>query len=299
MNSTLKKSQTILITGANKGIGFAIVEALLERFPETHILFGCRNKNRSAAAIDRVKSKIPSSTGRMDEIILDVSKQNSIQNAASQIETLLTQRGLRLYGIVSNAGIMYSPTGVEEVIRVNTLGPKYVLDYFCHLLEPDIGRVVNITSAAGPNYLSRCSARTRKILTNQEVSWKQIEELTKEFIQQYQDSNDSERELLNSNVYGFSKACANALTMQQARSYTTVKINACTPGFIETDMTAPIAQNQGRSPRDMGMKTPAQGTASCIHLLMNDVNTGHYFGSDCVRSPIDKYRAPGAPAFNG
>ena len=64
-------------------------------------------------------------------------------------------------------------------------------------------------------------------------------------------------------------------------------------------MTLPIAQNQGKSPQEMGMKAPAEGTRSCIHLLMNDVATGHYFGSDCVRSPIDRYRAPGTPAFNG
>ncbi len=295
----MKKAKTILITGANKGIGFAIVKALLEQFPETHLFVGCRDKHRSVAAINSLTSIVPGSESRLDAIIMDVSNRDSIQNAASQIESLLLKRGLRLYGVVNNAGIMYSPTGVEEVIRVNTLGPKYVLEYFIHLLEPEIGRVVNITSAAGPNYLSRCSDRTHKILTDQEVTWKHILELTKEFILQYQESSDSEKELLNSNVYGFSKACTNALTMQQARSHKTVKINACTPGFIETDMTLPIAQNQGKSPQEMGMKAPAEGTASCIHLLMNDVNTGHYFGSDCVRSPIDRYRAPGMPAFEG
>ena len=299
MVSSMKKTKTILITGANKGIGFAIVKALLEQFPETHLFFSCRDKHRSVAAINSLTSIVPGSESRLDAIIMDVSNRDSIQSAASQIEYLLSQKGLRLYGIVNNAGIMNSPTGVEDVVRVNTLGPKYVLDYFYHLIEPDIGRVVNVTSAAGPNYLSRCNDRTRKILTHREVTWEQILELTEEFIRQYQESSDSEKELLNSNVYGFSKACTNALTMQQARSHTTIKINSCTPGFIETDMTLPIAQNQGKSPQEMGMKAPAEGTRSCIHLLMNDVTTGHYFGSDCVRSPIDRYRAPGTPAFNG
>ena len=174
----MKKTKTILITGANKGIGFAIVKALLQQFPETHLFFGCRDKHRSVAAINSLISIVPGSESRLDAIIMDVSNRDSIQSAASQIEYLLSQKGLKLYGVVNNAGIMNSPTGVEDVVRVNTLGPKYVLDYFYHLLEPDIGRVVNVTSAAGPNYLSRCNDRTRKILTHQEVTWEQILELT-------------------------------------------------------------------------------------------------------------------------
>ena len=106
--------------------------------------------------------------------------------------------------------------------------------------------------------------------------------------------------LLVDEVYGFSKACTNALTMYQAKLYPNLTINACTPGFIETDMTRPMALRNGRTPAEMGMKQTRDGVYSILFLLMEHrVGSGFYFGSDCLRSPLDCYRAPGEPEYTG
>ena len=94
----------------------------------------------------------------------------------------------------------------------------------------------------------------------------------------------------NMEPYGFSKACLNAYTMMLARLHPTLKINSCTPGFIKTDMT-----------RGMGAKKlPQDGTKAILFCLLGaPKGNGHYYGSDAVRSPLDRYRGPGDPPYKG
>ena len=100
--------------------------------------------------------------------------------------------------------------------------------------------------------------------------------------------------------YGISKACGNSYTLLLARQHAGLLVNACTPGFIETELTRPIAARYGKTPEEMGMKQPVDGTVSAMHLLFGDVTqSGHYYGSDALRSPLDHYRSPGSPAYTG
>jgi NAD(P)-dependent dehydrogenase (short-subunit alcohol dehydrogenase family) len=95
-----------------------------------------------------------------------------------------------------------------------------------------------------------------------------------------------------------SKACANALTIALAASYSPIAVNACTPGYIITDLTRPHLD--GRTPEEAGMKTPREGTKSVMFLLYGDVSgSGRYYGSDAKRSPLDRYRSPGDPEYTG
>ena len=100
--------------------------------------------------------------------------------------------------------------------------------------------------------------------------------------------------------YGLSKACTNTYTMILARERPTLGVNACTPGFIETDMTRHYARSQSKSPAALGMKTPADGAKTPLHLLFGTLEgSGHFYGSDAKRSPLDRYRAPGSPEYRG
>ncbi len=75
-------------------------------------------------------------------------------------------------------------------------------------------------------------------------------------------------------------------------------MNACTPGFIDTDLTRSFSG--GRSAAEMGMKTPAEGARSTLHLLFEQLEgNGRYYGSDSKRSPLDRYRSPGSAEFTG
>jgi len=104
----------------------------------------------------------------------------------------------------------------------------------------------------------------------------------------------------DSDTYGLSKACANSYTLCLAREHPSLSINACTPGWIDTDLTRYHAEASGKSPTELGMKPASQGTRSALHLLFEALEgNGRYYGSDAVRSPLDAYRAPGDPPFQG
>jgi NAD(P)-dependent dehydrogenase (short-subunit alcohol dehydrogenase family) len=99
-------------------------------------------------------------------------------------------------------------------------------------------------------------------------------------------------------AYGLSKACANPFTIAVARAQPKHHVNACTPGFIETDLTRPYLAGAGKTAKEMGMKPPSEGTRSPLHLLFGAVEgNGRYYGSDAKRSPLDRYRSPGDPEY--
>ena len=288
----------ILITGANKGIGLATVAKLLGSYDETFLLLGSRDSKKGQQALNSLLDIQPEWKDRLDLIQIDVEQDLSVNSAAEEVVTKFGKTPSPLYAIVNNAGIGDSMLGLNKVLQVNTFGPKRVCDAFLPLLNPSIGRVVNVTSASGPLYLAGSSNETKKLLTNPEVSWTEIEKFMSECLKL-----ESERTTDwggDWSAYGISKACTNAYSIYLAKKNPNLTINACTPGFIETDLTRPMAESNGKTPAEMGMKSPEEGVAASVFLLMgNPSGSGHYYGSDCVRSPLDKYRSPGDPPYTG
>ena len=286
----------ILITGANKGIGLATVAKLLGSYNETFLLLGSRDSKKGQQALNSLVNSQPEWKDRLDLIQIDVEQDLSVNYAAEEVATKFGRTPSPLYAIVNNAGIGNSMLGLNKILQVNTFGPKRVCDAFLPLLNPSIGRVVNVTSASGPLYLAGSSNETKKLLTNPDVSWTEIEKFMSECLKL-----ESERTTDwggDWSAYGISKACTNAYSIYLAKNNPNLTINACTPGFIETDLTRPLAESNGKTPAEMGMKSPEEGVSASVFLLMgNPSGSGHYYGSDCVRSPLDRYRSPGDPPY--
>ena len=291
----------ILITGANKGIGLATVAKLLDSYDETMLLLGSRDSKKGQEALNSLVDSQPEWKDRLDLIQIDVEQNFSINSAAEEVAKKFGRTSSPLYAIVNNAGIGNPKLGLNKILQVNTFGPKRVCDAFLPLLTPSIGRVVNVTSASGPTYLAGCSEEVKKLLTNPDVSWTEIEEFMAECLKL---NLESERTVDQGSgigsAYGISKACTNAYSIYLARENPKLTINACTPGFIETDLTRPMAEANSKTPAEMGMKSPEEGASASVFLLMgNPSGSGHYYGSDCVRSPLDRYRSPGDPPYTG
>ncbi|MDG2065349.1 MAG: SDR family NAD(P)-dependent oxidoreductase [SAR324 cluster bacterium] len=288
----------ILITGANKGIGLATVAKLLGSYDETFLLLGSRDSKKGQQALNSLLDIQPEWKDRLDLIQIDVEQDLSVNSAAEEVVTKFGRTPSPLYAIVNNAGIGDSMLGLNKVLQVNTFGPKRVCDAFLPLLNPSIGRVVNVTSASGPLYLAGSSNETKNLLTNPDVSWTQIEKFMSECLKLESDRTTDWGG--DWSAYGISKACTNAYSIYLAKKNPNLTINACTPGFIETDLTRPLAESNGKTPAEMGMKSPEEGVSASVFLLMgNPSGSGHYYGSDCVRSPLDKYRSPGDPPYTG
>jgi NAD(P)-dependent dehydrogenase (short-subunit alcohol dehydrogenase family) len=289
----------ILVTGANKGIGFAIAKGILAEHTDTFVLLGSRDRTRGRAAVDTLIAEHPSVTGRLRLLEIDVSNEKSVTTAVDEVRRELGSAGA-LYGIVNNAGIG-AANDMKTVLNVNTLGVRRVCDAFLPLVEPQGGRIVNVTSASGPVFVAKCSADRRRSFLDAQNDWADLEALMNECIALGGDKSAFEKAGLgDGDAYGLSKACTNAYTLQLARLHPTLRINACTPGFIETDMTRKYAVSQGKTPVELGMKTPEDGARCPLLLLFGELEgNGRYYGSDGMRSPFDAYRAPGSPPYTG
>ena len=289
----------VLITGANKGIGLATVAAVLAAQDDTFVFLGSRDGTRGAAARDDLIAQEPGWAERIEVVQLDVSSDASVAAALEAVAATAGREPGALFGIINNAGMGLGGQPMSEVLQVNTHGPRRVCEAFLPLLDPQSGRIVNVSSAAGPTFVSRCSEARQQQLTNPDVSWADVEALMAECLAiEASGGSFADAGLGGGVAYGLSKACLNAYTIALARSHPNLVINACTPGYIETDLTRP--RLQGRSAQSMGMKSPTEGTKASLHLLLGDPGgSGWYFGSDAQRSPMHRYRSPGDPPYTG
>lgn len=255
----------ILITGANKGIGLATVKKLLESYSDTYVLLGSRDLSRGQHTLNELVNSNQQWNDRIDLIKIDVEQDDSVNSAAEEVAEKFGKNAGTLYGIVNNAGIGNSTSGMNKILQVNTYGIKRVCEVFIPLLDTTAGRIVNVTSASGPMFLAGCSEKVKRLLTNPEVNWAEIETFMNESLKASSESGETVGQSSGlGTAYGLSKACTNAYTIYLARQIPNLIINACTPGFIETDLTRPMAEAGGKTPAEMGMKSPEEGASASI-----------------------------------
>ncbi|MFB6374433.1 MAG: SDR family NAD(P)-dependent oxidoreductase [Bradymonadaceae bacterium] len=288
----------ILVTGANRGIGRATVEAILENADDTRVFLGSRSVERGEEARAAIAEDHPGADTRIEVVQLDVADDDSVEEAADAVSSSLDDEPL--YGIVNNAGIGDRTNPLETVLNVNVYGPRRVCEALVPLITHPDGRVVNVSSAAGPNFVADCSPERQDLLTSPDVTWELIEEFMEECLTADDEVGFDHAGIGDESAYGLSKALLNAYTIALARENPDLTVNACTPGFIETGMTRPMAERRGKEPREMGMKPPEEGTQAQMFLLFGQPEgSGWYFGSDAKRSPLDRYRSPGDPPYTG
>jgi NAD(P)-dependent dehydrogenase (short-subunit alcohol dehydrogenase family) len=288
----------VVITGANKGIGKATAAAVLAAREDSFVYLGARSEERGKAARQDVIDREPAWADRIEVLPLDVSDESSVKAAAERVASAQGSDPPPLYGLVNNAGIGLGGETMARVLEVNTRGPKRVVDAFLPLIRPE-GRIVMVSSASGPMFVSGCREDRRRQLTDPRVTWEDVEAVMKECLALEEAGGDfAEAGFGGGNAYGLSKACLNAYTIALARQHPKMTINACTPGYIATDLTLPRAE--GTDPASLGMKPPEEGTRASLHLLFGEPGgSGWYFGSDAQRSPLDRYRSPGDPPYAG
>lgn len=123
--------KTVLITGANRGIGRALVHEALRRGAK-RVYAGTRSALQTA---DR----------RVTPLTLDVTNASQIQRAAEEVDALdvlINNAGVAVYDGLSNSDV------IEQHLAVNFLGPFKVTRAFLPLLKRSKGAIVNILSLA-------------------------------------------------------------------------------------------------------------------------------------------------------
>ena len=137
--------RTILITGANAGIGFEAARVLAGKGAQ--VLLGCRDKTKALDAIDRIKTL--HNAADVVWIPLDLTSLASVRAAAKQVSAMP-----QLDVLINNAGVMGPPKtltedGFELQFGVNHLGHFALTGLLLDKLrqQPD-SRVVNVSSLA-------------------------------------------------------------------------------------------------------------------------------------------------------
>jgi NAD(P)-dependent dehydrogenase (short-subunit alcohol dehydrogenase family) len=137
--------RTILITGANSGLGARSAEALAAK--GARVLMACRNAEKAAAARDGVAAV---ATGPAPEVVpLDLADLDSVAGCAERLRA----QEPHLDVLMDNAGVMALPTrgqtkqGFEMQMGTNHLGHFALTGRLLPLLlAADAPRVVSVSS---------------------------------------------------------------------------------------------------------------------------------------------------------
>src|SRR5690349_14739418 len=94
----MKPMKSVLITGANAGIGFATARFFAAR-PEWHVLLACRNESKASAAIAAISTAHPSA--HLSFVPLDLLSLATVRRLP---EVLVQMSVPPLSGLILNAG---------------------------------------------------------------------------------------------------------------------------------------------------------------------------------------------------
>ncbi|MBC3784728.1 SDR family oxidoreductase [Spirosoma utsteinense] len=234
--------KTVLITGANKGIG---LEAAAELARLGYFIYlGCRNLTLGQQALDGLHQQGLTNTTLLE---IDVTQPESIRKAVEQVAA----NGPSLDVLINNAGIpgafpqdasSIPIDTIRYVFETNFFGVIQVTQAFMPLLrQSDAPRIVNVSSGLG--------------------SLTYLQDTTNEYY------------YLSPAAYTPSKTVLNAYTLMLAKElqHTPFKVNVVDPGYTATDFN----NNQGVKPVDQAGRFVAT-----FATLDADGPTGRFFGEE-------------------
>jgi NAD(P)-dependent dehydrogenase (short-subunit alcohol dehydrogenase family) len=140
-----QSGRTVLVTGANTGIGYEAARVLAGR--GARVLLGCRSTAKARDARERICVLHPKA--QVELLSLDLGNLQSVREAADEV-----LQEARLDLLINNAGIMVPPReetadGFESQFGVNHLGHFALTGLLLDkLLVTPGSRVVNVSSGA-------------------------------------------------------------------------------------------------------------------------------------------------------
>ncbi|TDE37265.1 SDR family NAD(P)-dependent oxidoreductase [Nonomuraea mesophila] len=225
---------TTLITGANKGLGHETARRLIEAGHTVYV--GSRDAERGRLAAGRLGAR---------HVLLDVTDDDSAAAAAKAIEA---DGGLDV--LVNNAGIE------ERTPDGGVIGPEDVTaDILRTTFETNVLGVVRVTRAFLP--LLRRSAAP--VIVNVSSGLASLTRVT---------TPGTPTHAYPGVAYPASKAAVNMITVQYAKAFPGMRINAVEPGYTATDLNL-----------HMGTQTVEEGAEIIVRMAQvgPDGPTGGYF----------------------
>ncbi len=232
----------VLITGANKSIGFETARQLLQQ--GYYVYLGSRDRDNGQKAVDKLKAE---GLNNVEAVQIDVTNDESVQAARAEIGKKTEVLDVLINNAGISGGLPQTATGAsidtfKKVFDTNVFGVVRVTQAFIDLLkkspEP---RIVNVSSSQG------------SLTLHSDPTW------------QYYNYKGA--------VYLPSKSALNMYTINLAFELrdTTFKVNAVDPGYINTDFN-----------NHSGPGTVEEAGARIIKYAMinSDGPTGKFFSEE-------------------
>ncbi|KAF5307601.1 hypothetical protein FQR65_LT06757 [Abscondita terminalis] len=267
----MKPNKIAVVTGANKGIGLAIVKGLCEQY-DGKVYLTARSVTNGENAVTKLRES------GLDPWFhqLDVCDQNSINAFRDYIK--FHEGGIDI--LINNAGIYVDklPIPIGERAKKSIDGNYFSMLNVCNTLFPLLrpnAQVVNLSSSAG--HLARIpSVETQAKFRNCYLTIEKLNEYMNEYIEDCKNSRYIEKgwgEL----PYVVSKVGVSALTILQQKKFDeeseqrNVSVNSVHPGYVCTDMT-----------NSQGVMTTKEGAKAPIYLALGGHSLkGQYVWFNC------------------
>ena len=196
----------VLITGANKGIGFETARQLLQQ--DYYVYLGSRSLEKGQAAVETLNRE---GLSQVEAVVLDVASTDSVLAAREAIgrktdvlDVLINNAGIN--GGMPQSSLEASVDQFKRVFETNLYGVVRVTQAFIDLLKKSPQpRIVNVSSSGS------------SLTLHSDPSWKYYSH--------------------KAALYPSSKAALNMYTIDLAYQLkdTPFKVNAVCPGFVATD----------------------------------------------------------------
>ncbi|CAG4934742.1 unnamed protein product [Colias eurytheme] len=243
-----------IVTGANKGIGFAIVKELCRRGVKT-VYLTARDVKRGTDAVNSLKNE------GFNPIFhqLEVTDKKSVQAFADHIKK--NHNGIDI--LINNAAVISEfNTKYEDaynVINVNFNSILIIEEYLFPLLN-DNARVINVSSDCGHLSQLKNSFWIKK-LSSEDATLDDVKGFTNWFLDSVKNGTFNTEDFNITILYPYvvSKIALSAYTRIQQRNIGRgICINSIHPGFVVTSMT-----------KDTGMLTPEEASEAPVYLALD------------------------------
>ena len=208
-------NESILITGANIGLGKETARQLALREETKKVILFCRNRAKAEAA----KKDLEEKTGKkiFEIIIGDVTDANSVRKAVEEIKEPVDAIILNAGGMVGKTAGKITPSGMNELAATNILGHVILVE---ELIKHDKLKkaVLSVSAEAVPGV---------KTLGMKPVSMKtsSVEEFAAVLDGSYFGNKFDAVQ-----AYGYVKYVATMWTLSMARKYPDLKFVVVSPG---------------------------------------------------------------------
>ena len=273
----------ILVTGANRGLGLAIIEGLLEKKSKLRIILTARNDELGQSVFNSLCEKYPEEKEKEQLYYhqLDITNEESI----NEIIEFIKKTFKKIDYIINNAGVSskgteFSPAVFDFTFSVNVYG---TLNFTEKIISAGIlnkqGKIIFIGGKSG-----NVSKLKNDSLINHFKTAKNADDLFK-IGEKFKDAiteGTSDDDGWYKNTYGVSKMIVNTyarvLTKKREITREAISVFSCHPGWLKTEMGGEHAL--------VDVKDGANSVISLIELPdgINKEHQGKFFEDGKVSS---------------